>query len=442
MMIMPTFLPKNPVSTAKKALNQSVHVLGRIQKTASVAGLSALRMAKGDKMDAHLLREAFEQMGVTYIKLGQFIASTPSIFPKEYVLAFQGCLDQTTPVRFEQIRQVLIDELETPERGLGDIFSYIDPKPLASASIAQVHKAVLADGRQVALKIQKPGVDTIMQTDLGVLHSVFWVLEKAVPSLKAANLAPIIDEMRARMLAETDFLAESHHIDKFLAYLHQVGNTQVTAPKVHHRLSTKKVLVMDLLIGKSLVDESLVWDGTAGKDSKKIMNDVLDTWFLSLMMTGEFHADLHAGNLMLLDDGRIAFLDFGLMGQIQPSSLQACFNLVQSLQMNDYHGMAQAMVNIGMTHAPDKMNIDHLANDLRRMLGKITPESTPAPANNDSLNAMMLEMVDIGKRHGIHFPRDFTLLTKQLLYFDRFMVTLAPDMELFEGNRLDLVKLN
>ena len=79
---------------------------------------------------------------------------------------------------------------------------------------------------------------------------------------------------------------------------------------------------------------------------------------------------------------------------------------------------------------------------LRRMLGKITPESTPAPANNDSLNAMMLEMVDIGKRHGIHFPRDFALLTKQLLYFDRFMVTLAPDMELFEGNRLDLVKLN
>ena len=131
-----------------------------------------------------------------------------------------------------------------------------------------MHKAVLADGRQVALKIQKPGVDTVMQTDLGVLHSVFWVLEKAVPSLKAANLAPIIDEMRARMLAEADFLAESHHIDKFLAHLHQVGNTsdrtQGTSSIIH-----QKVLVMDLLIGKSLVDESLVWDGTAGKDSKK-----------------------------------------------------------------------------------------------------------------------------------------------------------------------------
>lgn len=436
---------KNPLQFAKKQLNLGVNVLSRLQKTASVAGLSALRVAKGDQMDAQLMREAFEQMGVTYIKLGQFIASTPSIFPREYVLAFQGCLDQTTPVPFAKIRSVLIEELETDSRGLGDIFSYIDPVPLASASIAQVHKAVLADGRQVALKVQKPDVDTVMHTDLSVLHSVFWMLEKLVPNLKAANLAPIVDEMRARMLAETDFIAESRHIEQFLAHLKQVGNTKVTAPTVHHELSTKRVLVMDLLMGKSLIDDSLIWDGTAGRNSKQIMSDVLDTWFLSLMMTGEFHADLHAGNLMLLDDGRIAFLDFGLMGQIQPSSLQACFGLVQSLQISDYRGMAQAMVNIGMTHTADKMDIDRLADDLHKMLGKITPNTQPTAktdANNDSLNAMMLEMVEIGKRHGIHFPRDFALLVKQLLYFDRFMVTLAPDMELFEGERLDLVKLN
>ncbi len=436
---------KNPLQFAKKQLNLGVNVLSRLQKTASVAGLSALRVAKGDQMDAQLLRDAFEQMGVTYIKLGQFIASTPSIFPREYVLAFQGCLDQTTPVPFAKIRSVLIEELETDSRGLGDIFSYIDPVPLASASIAQVHKAVLADGRQVALKVQKPNVDTVMHTDLSVLHSVFWTLEKLVPNLKAANLAPIVDEMRNRMLAETDFIAESRHIEQFLSHLKQVGNTKVTAPTVHHELSTKRVLLMDLLMGKSLIDDSLIWDGTAGRNSKQIMSDVLDTWFLSLMMTGEFHADLHAGNLMLLDDGRIAFLDFGLMGQIQPSSLQACFGLVQSLQISDYRGMAQAMVNIGMTHTADKMDIDRLADDLHKMLGKITPNTQPtakADANNDSLNAMMLEMVEIGKRHGIHFPRDFALLVKQLLYFDRFMVTLAPDMELFEGERLDLVKLN
>lgn len=426
-----TMLKKSPLSLVKSSVSTSLNVLGRIQKTASVAGLSALRVAQGEKMDAQLLKESFEQMGVTYIKLGQFIASTPSIFPREYVLAFQDCLDQTTPVPFDEILAVLREELAIDERGLGDIFNYIDPKPIASASIAQVHKAVLSDGRQVALKVQKPKVAAIIHTDLTVLHSSFWVVEKIIPSMRAANLAPILDEMRARMLMETDFLAESRHIERFTDYLKKIGNAKVTAPTVHKELTTKRVLTMDLLVGKSLVDESL---GLANNNehAKQVMSDVLDTWFLSLMVTSEFHADLHAGNLMMLEDGRIAFLDFGLVGQIEPKSLQACFMLVQSLQVSDYLGMAQAMVDIGMTG--NKVDVNRLGEDLHRMLGKVGKDNQP-----ESLNVMMLELAEIGKRHDIHFPRDFALLLKQLLYFDRFMVTLAPDMELFEGERLKIV---
>lgn len=424
-------LKKSPLSLVKSSVSTSLNVLGRIQKTASVAGLSALRVAQGEKMDAQLLKESFEQMGVTYIKLGQFIASTPSIFPREYVLAFQDCLDQTTPVPFDEILAVLREELANDERGLGDIFSYIDPKPIASASIAQVHKAVLSDGRQVALKVQKPKVAAIIHTDLTVLHSSFWVVEKIIPSMRAANLAPILDEMRARMLMETDFLAESRHIERFRDYLKKIGNTKVTAPTVHKNLTTKRVLTMDLLVGKSLVDETLGLTNNA-EHAKQAMSDVLDTWFLSLMIMGEFHADLHAGNLMMLEDGRIAFLDFGLVGQIEPKSLQACFMLVQSLQVSDYLGIAQAMVDIGMTST--KVNVNRLGEDLHRMLGKVGKDNQP-----ESLNMVMLELAEIGKRHGIHFPRDFALLLKQLLYFDRFMVTLAPDMELFEGERLKIV---
>lgn len=433
-------MKKSPLSLVKKGLTTGVNVFGRIQKTASVAGLSALRVAKGEKMDAYLLKEAFEQMGVTYIKLGQFIASTPSIFPREYVLAFQDCLDQTTPVPFAVIRQVLVDELTTTDKLLEDIFEFIDPTPLASASIAQVHQATLKNGQKVALKVQKPNVATVIQTDLGVLHSTFWVIEKLLPSMKAANLAPIIDEMRSRMFAETDFVAESQHIDNFLTYLKQTGNTKVVAPIVHKSLSTKRVLTMDFLVGRSLIDDHL--DLTA-EQARQLMSSVLDTWFLSLMVTGEFHADLHAGNLMLLDNGKIAFLDFGLVGAINPASLQACFALVQALQANDYQGMAQAMVGIGMTHSMDKMNVDGLADDLKRMLGKINPnqynQTTDMP-QTDSLNMLMLEMAEVGKRHGIHFPRDFALLTKQLLYFDRFMLTLAPEMELFETQRMKVIQ--
>ena len=153
------------------------NVVNRVRQTASVAGLSALRVAKGEKPDARLLKETFEQLGITYIKIGQFIASTPSLFPREYVKAFQSCLDQPTPVSYTYIEQVLNEELATDGMTLEDKFAHIDPTPLASASIAQVHAARLHNGDEVVLKVQKPGVETIMQTDLGVLYGVTKLLK-------------------------------------------------------------------------------------------------------------------------------------------------------------------------------------------------------------------------------------------------------------------------
>lgn len=422
-------MKKSPINLAKKTLSTGIRVLGRVQKTASVAGLSALRVAKGDAADAQLVRDAFMQMGVTYIKLGQFIASTPSIFPREYVMAFNDCLDKTPPVPYHHIQQVLKDEL-------GERFFEldIDPVPIASASIAQVHKATLKDGRVLALKVQKPDVSAVIATDLGVLHGAFWAMEKLVPSLKAVNLAPIMAEIKQRMLAETDFLAEARHIDEFLAFLKQTGNTAVTAPSVHHDLSTKRLLVMDFLVGKSLVDDSL---GLSDEKASHAMSVVLDTWFLSVIMTGQFHADLHAGNLMMLDDGQVAFLDFGLVGQIDPKSLQACFTLVQSLQNQDHLAMANAMIDIGMTKGSG-VNAQVLAQDLQKFLDSV--HAADPTKQTDGLNVMMMELGQIGKRHGIHFPKDFALLTKQLLYFDRFMLALDPQMELFGGERLQTLK--
>lgn len=422
-------MKKSPINLAKKTLSTGIRVLGRVQKTASVAGLSALRVAKGDAADAQLVRDAFMQMGVTYIKLGQFIASTPSIFPREYVMAFNDCLDKTPPVPYHHIQQVLKDEL-------GERFFEldIDPVPIASASIAQVHKATLKDGRVLALKVQKPDVSAVIATDLGVLHGAFWAMEKLVPSLKAVNLAPIMAEIKQRMLAETDFLAEARHIDEFLAFLKQTGNTAVTAPSVYHDLSTKRLLVMDFLVGKSLVDDSL---GLSDEKATHAMSVVLDTWFLSVIMTGQFHADLHAGNLMMLDDGQVAFLDFGLVGQIDPKSLQACFTLVQSLQNQDHLAMANAMIDIGMTKESG-VNAQVLAQDLQKFLDSV--HAADPTKQTDGLNVMMMELGQIGKRHGIHFPKDFALLTKQLLYFDRFMLALDPQMELFDGERLQALK--
>lgn len=429
-------------------LKHTFNVMNRIRQTASVAGLSAFRVATGEKPDAQLLKETFEQLGTTYIKIGQFIASTPSLFPREYVEAFQSCLDQTTPLSYAYIEQVLTAELAVYGQTLADQFAYIDKEPLASASIAQVHAARLHNGDEVVLKVQKPNVETIMQTDLGVLHAVTKLLEIMMPSMKFASIAPIIDEIRLRMLAETDFIAEAQNIRDFQQFLAMSGNTRVIAPKVYDEFTTKRVLTMSRLRGISMVDETAMRQYCS--DPAQVMADTLNTWFASLMLCNSFHADLHAGNLMLLTDGRIGFLDFGIVGKLKAESWRACMGMMQALQTNDYQAMAQHMIDMEMTHKNKQVDASALAEDLQRMMKTIMAEdisfTNGVPINvkeqADELNKMMLEIVDVGKRHGIHFPRDFALLTKQLLYFDRFMRTLAPDMDMFSDNRVAMLGQN
>lgn len=429
-------------------LKHTFNIANRVRQTASIAGLSALRIAKGEKPDATLLKETFEQLGTTYIKIGQFVASTPSLFPREYVEAFQGCLDQTTPLSYHYIEQVLSAELAINGQTLADKFAHIDKEPLASASIAQVHAATLHNGDEVVLKVQKPNVEIIMQTDLGVLHAVTKLVELIMPSMKFASIAPIIDEIRLRMLAETDFMAEAKNIRDFQQFLIVSGNTRVIAPTVYDELTTKRVLTMSRLRGVSMVDETAMRQYC--DDPAQVMADTLNTWFASLMLCNSFHADLHAGNLMLLTDGRIGFLDFGIVGKLKAESWRACMGMMQALQDNDYQVMAQHMIDMEMTHGRSQVDVAALAKDLQRMMQTIMAEdrafTSGVPFNTkeqaDELNKMMLEVVDVGRRHGIHFPRDFALLTKQLLYFDRFMRTLAPDMDMFSDQRVMILGQN
>lgn len=431
-------------------LKKSFNVIQRVGKTATVAGLTCLKVAKGEKMDAYLLKDTFEQLGTTYIKIGQFIASTPSLFPREYVEVFQACLDQTTPLPYSYIEDILNNELAKKGKKLEDIFISIDKTPLASASIAQVHSAVLKNGDHVVLKVQKPNVDTIIETDLGLLYGATKIMDTLAPSLKFASISPIIDEIRLRMSAETDFLQEAKNIDDFQDFLQKTNNQKVVAPKVYHDLSTQKVLVMERLFGVSMIDDVAMRQYC--KSPSEVMVDTLNTWFASLTMCESFHADLHAGNLMLLTDGRIGFIDFGIVGKLEPKAWQACVMMMDSFSREDYDSMAHYMIEIGMTDKQNLVNKAVLSADLQRVMKKILAkdslfigktidklDTTKLKDHSDEINQMMLEIFEVGKRHGIHFPRDFTLLTKQLLYFDRFMKVLAPELNMFQDKQITIV---
>jgi predicted unusual protein kinase regulating ubiquinone biosynthesis (AarF/ABC1/UbiB family) len=419
----------------KKQLLNNLRSVARLGETAAVVILAGVRQATDAPPTPQLLRETFERLGSTYIKLGQFIASSPSLFPREYVEEFQRCLDQTPALPFSYIEQTLKEEFG--DKPLDQVFSFIDPKPLASASIAQVHAATLVTGEDVVIKVQKPNVQTILHTDLGVVYGVTRVLEKVIPKVKFASLSEIVDEIRSRMVKEVDFVAEAQNIEDFHQFLNFSQNKAATAPIVYHQASTKRVLTMQRLYGVPLTDIDVVKQHS--NDPAQVLITAMNTWFASLMLCKSFHADLHAGNLLLLKDGRIGFIDFGIVGQLKPEVWGACIAFMDALQHTNYAEMAKHMVGMGMTHG--KVNVDVLAKDLETIFSGVLLADPQKIMSGDvaDLNGIMMDMVAIGERHGIHFPRDFALLMKQMLYFDRFMRVLTPYMDVFGDARLQLI---
>ena len=195
---------------------------------------------------------------------------------------------------------------------------------------------------------------------------------------------------------------------------------------------------MERFYGVPLTDFDVV--KKVSKDPSHVLVTAMNTWFGSLMMCNSFHADLHAGNLMLLEDGRIGFIDFGIVGQLNPEVWTACIAFMDALQKTDYVLMAENMLKMGMTDK--KIDTQVLAADLERLFsGVLMADPQELLSSNPAdLNDIMMDMVGVGERHGIRFPRDFALLFKQMLYFDRFMRILAPYTDIYADQRLQMVQ--
>ncbi|XP_020584401.1 uncharacterized aarF domain-containing protein kinase At5g05200, chloroplastic [Phalaenopsis equestris] len=398
------------------------------------------------------LRKLFERMGATYIKLGQFIASASTLFPAEYVQEFQNCFDRAPAVPFNSIESILREELGRP---LDSIYEYIDPVPIASASIAQVHGARLRNSQEeVVIKVLKPGIEDILVADLNFVYIAARIFEFLNPELRRTSLVGIVEDIKASMLEEVDFRKEAVNIETFRRYLETMGlERQAKAPKVYQQCSTRRVLTMERLYGVPITDLDSI--NSLVPDPETSLITALNVWFGSLIACETFHADVHAGNLWLLRDGRIGFLDFGIVGRISPKTWAAMEIFLSSFASEDYEEMASALIDMGATE--QNVDVKAFARDLEKIFASIQeldteimvatsrgPNSRAAIAANvvvdeRQMNALFLDVVRVSESYGLRFPKEFALLLKQLLYFDRYTRLLAPKLNMLQDQRITIV---
>src|SRR5690606_23778750 len=265
-----------------------------------------------------------------------------------------------------------------------------------------------------------PGVANVLLTDLNFLFVAAKVLEFLAPKLSWTSLSGIVEEIQRTMMEECDFYKEANNLRVFRQFLNDTQNDQATVPKVYEHCSTMRVLTMERFYGVPLTDLETIRKYC--KDPERTLILAMNTWFSSLTQCEFFHADVHAGNLLVLGDGRVGFIDFGIVGRIRPETWQAVFQLMSAMSAGNFDSMAEAMLGIGITR--QVVNTRALAEDLRQLYSRM--ESMNQYGNGrrdaeDEVNALLMEVVRIGELHGLHFPREFALLLKQFLYFDRYV---------------------
>jgi ubiquinone biosynthesis protein len=367
------------------------------------------------------LRLAFQSLGPTYIKLGQIISSGEGVFPVELVSEFRLLRDRVPPESFEVVRSVVEDELDGP---IEEVFSRFDPKPLAAASIAQVHAATLASGEEVVVKVQRPAVGPLVRKDLAAMSWIAPYLIGRIPVAALANPPALVELFAETIVEELDFRLEADNMLDIARVLAETDQRSVVVPRPHPELVTRRVLVMERLSGFSFDDVQGMRQ--AGIDTTAVVRALMICFFEGATLFGVFHGDLHGGNLFVRPDGTVALLDYGITGRLDDSRRLAFLRMVMAGTINDPKMQLEALRDLGAL--PRDTDLEAVIRDL----GIDQPVRDPTTMSPDELLAEVREMIKKLLAYGARFPKVLMLYVKDLLFLDGALATLAPDVDLFE----------
>ncbi len=361
------------------------------------------------------VRDALVELGPTFVKLGQILSVRPDIVPVALAEELQSLQDRVPPVGFDAVRRVVEEELGRP---LEEVFPEFSPEPIAAASIAQVHRAVLPDGTPVAVKVRRPDIVPVITADLRILRALAHLIEGRLNLPGIYTPVGIVNEFEAALSQEVDFHREARNAERFRASL-AGPHPDVVVPRVFAERSTLQVMVMELVEGEP-VSVLTAADPRGGPLCRKL----LEVSYAQVFVNGLFHGDPHPGNLLVLPDGRLGYLDFGLVGVITGEMQQVISSLFLAIVFQDADAFVMAMMRAGASHGP--VDVRAFRSDVERLMARFHGASLVTVSER----ANLLEFLEVAMQHRLALPREYAVLARAAALVYGLTRTLLPDADI------------
>lgn len=374
------------------------------------------RLTRG--MTPAKLREMLEDLGPTYVKLGQIMSMRSDMLPEVYCRELTKLRTEVKPLPYSIVSSLIEEELKD---AAGNIFSWIDETPLGSASIAQVHPAILRDGTKVVIKIQRPSIQKIMQNDIVLLKKAVGILKLAIGTEDLIDFRTILDELWKTTQEEMDFLQEAENLDLF--YKNQKEIAYVTCPKVFHNLTTPRLLVMDYVDGIQIDEVKRLEE--LGYDMTEIGQKTAENYCKQILEDGFFHADPHPGNLWIAG-GQIAWLDLGMTGRMTEHSKRLLKNAITAILEHDIYSLKNVLLAFG--EPQDRINHARLYTDIDDILGRYMS----ADFGTMRLGDLLERMLSLVKEHRLAITPDVTLLSRSMITMEGTLAVCSPEVNILQ----------
>ena len=389
------------------------HGFGGFLSTAGWEEYTDVEVGETTEPWAIRIRDVLVELGPTFVKLGQVLSVRPDMVPQALIQELQKLQDEVPPVSWDEASEVLVDELGCPA---DTVFESIEHEAVASASIAQVHLATLRDGGHVAVKIQRPGIQATIRSDLHILHTMATLIEGRVALPGVYTPVAIVQELERAILQELDFLQEGRNAARFRECFEE--DPWIVVPAIHGRWTSSRVLVMERIVGTPM-------SAVADSDGRlrPTLHRLVDSTVAQIFDHGFFHADPHPGNLLLTEDGKLAFLDFGLCGSLTAEMRHVLVTCIVSLVFQDAETLSLCIYHAGGIDG--RVDLKQFRGEIERLMQKYHGASLA----DLSTQASLVEFVQVASKYQIKLVPEYALLARASSIVDGILRQRAPDSD-------------